>query len=897
MIVIGDAMRQFLAVTALFGLCSGLLVGQPVVAAPGALPVATAVPAVDRTPAVTALGPASLAVVWPDAGRKRVSLQTSTSGTWSPVTALDASGRIDKASGVGAVADASTKRLVVAAVVGGVVQVRVKTNGKWSGWTGLGSGYVGVPAVANLGKGNFAVVARTTKKTLQARFFRGGRWAGWVRFAGTFSTSPAAAGYTGNAVVIAAADTRGTVRTTTLASSAKPAAWRATSLTTTVTPGLAVNTTRAWHLLARAKDGTVSEQRSASGGRTWTRAAVIGAGLATGVGVTSRSGGLLDAVGLDSAGRLVRAAFDGRRWSPFRIVEPLVVAPSTSVLPDDAIAEITGEPTGEQKLTVQDPAAVPKPGEVIVASSTTATPDGLLARVVSVDAAADGTATVTTTPARLTDAMPSGSIDVPFTLSAADVQSAGRLQPRAATTRAAAAEPLSQTISKNITCSGSVGASVSGSVSISPEFHLTASWSVLRGVQEVTFTGGVTEDARLRAAIDAQASCKLSPTPLLTTPIRFRPIVFMAGPVPIVISPELQLYLDASGEVQAAVAVEARQTAEATAGLRWKDGAINPIAKLSNTFTYIPPSPTVNVSLETGVAPKFSFLLYGVAGPRLDTRVHVRLNADPSANPSWTLRAGITAGVQLVVPPLDISHGKSDVIRYEKVLAQAAPKPTTPPVTPPPTTNPPAGTKVINATIDGWATCFENDKWSFFLTGAGGSSGVPVPSSISAKIRGGGTLSIPVVRRATSPSDLSTYAIASSAKLTGEATAIIDQDWNASDARFTMDGGPCAPTVTTIGASRTTATTKTKITLSGRIRTSTGAGVNRHPFSIRWHSPSRDGKGQEIDLVTNADGTFSTVVTVDDIGKHHFTAEYHGSGPLEAALDGSEAAVTVAVTR
>lgn len=875
----------------LLALVAGLIVAPPA----DAIPMAAA-PVIDRTPAVAALGSASLTAVWPDAGRKGVSMQTSTGGTWSAAGALDSSGRVDRASGVGTAADAPTKRLFVAAVVGSVVQLRTRTNGKWSGWSVLGSGYTGAPAVASLGRGNIAVVSRTGKNGLQARFFRNGRWAGWVRLPGTFATSPAVTALADHRIAIAAADSRGALRTMTLTSGGKLSAWRATSLRTTTTAGLTVNAaTKAWHLLARAGDGTVAEQRSASGGLRWTAPAKIGFGVATGVGVTASSGGQLDAVALDATGRLLRAGYDGKSWGVFQVVEPLVVSPATMVLPDDAVASVTGEPTGPQTVTIEDPKAVPQPGEIIVASSTAATPNGLLAKVVSVDKAADGTATVTTAPAKLTEAAQSGSINVPITLSAADVQPAGRRLAAREATSAAGAEPLNQRISKHFSCSGSVGASITGSVSISPEFELNASWNVFRGVEEVTFTGGVTEDASLRAAIDAQASCLLSPTPLLANPIRFRPIVFMAGPVPIVITPELQLYLDASGEVKASVAVEARQKAEATAGLRWKDGAVSPIAKLGNTFTYTPPTPTASLSLEAGVAPKFSFLLYGVAGPRLDTRLHVRLHADPNANPAWTLRAGITAGVALVVPPLDISHSKSDVIKFEKVLAQGAPKPTTPPTTPP-TPNPPAGTKVVTTVADNWTTCREDDKWSFFLSGAGG-SGVPVPASISAKIKGGGTLTIPVNSRSTTPTGLSYYTIASSAKLTGEATAVIRSDWVASESGFMLSGGPCAPTVTTISTSKTTAKTKTTVTLSGRVRTSAGAGLNRQPLTIRWHSPTRDGKGAEIDIQTNADGTFSTTITVDDIGKHNFTAEYNGSGPLDAALDRSDATVSVTVTR
>jgi hypothetical protein len=66
---------------------------------------------------------------------------------------------------------------------------------------------------------------------------------------------------------------------------------------------------------------------------------------------------------------------------------------------------------------------------------------------------------------------------------------------------------------------------------------------------------------------------------------------------------------------------------------------------------------------------------------------------------------------------------------------------------------------------------------------------------------------------------------------------------------------------------------------------------------IRWHSPSRHGKGQELGpFTTDTTGRFSTVVRVDEAGAHQFGAGNRGSGPTVGARAPAAADVQVRVT-
>jgi hypothetical protein len=398
-------------------------------------------------------------------------------------------------------------------------------------------------------------------------------------------------------------------------------------------------------------------------------------------------------------------------------------------------------------------------------------------------------------------------------------------------------------------------------------------------VQSVAFTGDITQDAELTASISAQGSCTLAETPLLAKPVRFKPIVVTVGPVPIVITPELQIYLDATGSVRAGLATSARQSASLGAGLRYADGAVSPVTKLSNTFTFNPPALTSAASLTAGVAPKFGFLIYGVAGPRLDTRAYLRL---ATTGTQWTLKAGLSAGAALVVPQLDVAYTKNDLLGFEKTLATGSiGGPATPPAT-----------KTVRVDDAGpYADCGTDGRWSFSLGGVGGGTGIAAPASITAATTTAGTVTLPLDHV---QNEVATYALTTTARLTGNATAVIDQKWT--DEFFELQTGPCAATRLTVTTSRATAAKGDKVVVSGRLTTAAGAGIGGQHLYILWHSPSRDGKGEELTFTTAADGTFSTTVTMDEAGTHSFGAEYSGSGPTAGALAGGSASATTKVS-
>jgi hypothetical protein len=608
------------------------------------LPAASASAVPDPTPALAATGTDALRLVWRGTGPDRLTEQASADGRWSDPAPFAGARPAGETSGVGLGADPVTGKVVTATVAAEQVWVRTAPGG---GWTSLGGSATGAPAVAALGGDAFAVVVRDDAGTVRARYLRGATWSGWSALGGDVTTSPAAVGRNGS-LVIAAAGRNRKVRTTVV-TGGESTGWRTTGIVATATPGLAAEPgTGKLHLITRNVDLTPSARTSADGARSWGKATRLDGRLGSGIAATSRAAGSVDIAALALDGQAVQSSLRSGRWDGFRLAAPS----NTTVLPEHALTAVAGDPAGTRTLTFAEDARLPRPGEILAATVTPATPDGLLVKVTSVTGR-----TVQAGPARLTEAVPQGVIDQTITLGAT-------------------VQPIKQRVS----CSNGVRAEITGSVTITPSFDLDAAWSPGGGVSDLSFTGTLTEDVRLRTSIGGGASCALPETALLAKPVRFQPVVFAVGPVPVVVTPELRLSLDATGSVQAALAAGAGQVASVRAGLVLRNGAVGPVAGLSSTFTYLPPTVSGTATAQTGVSATFDFLVYGDRGPQVRTRAHVGVDG-----PGWTLKAGLTAGVQLVVPQLGVHQGRDDVIRFEKTLASS-------------TDTPPAGSTTTIAT-------------------------------------------------------------------------------------------------------------------------------------------------------------------------------------------------------
>lgn len=163
-----------------------------------------------------------------------------------------------------------------------------------------------------------------------------------------------------------------------------------------------------------------------------------------------------------------------------------------------------------------------------------------------------------------------------------------------------------------------------------------------------------------------------------TVPIKrftFLPQTIFIGPIPVVITPQLTVYVGANGSISVKVSTGFEQSSTITTGASYENGTWTPIAKLSGN--HIGPLETkLSQSAQAGVfaGPDLSVKIYGVAGPYGRINGYLTLKGDPSATPLWKLFGGIKGEIGIKVEVLSFKMtGRTipiDILK-EQVLAQA----------------------------------------------------------------------------------------------------------------------------------------------------------------------------------------------------------------------------------
>jgi hypothetical protein len=292
-------------------------------------------------------------------------------------------------------------------------------------------------------------------------------------------------------------------------------------------------------------------------------------------------------------------------------------------------------------------------GQIVAIGAGRATPDGFLGRVTKV-VDEGGRTVVSTAPATLLEAVPSGSLDATArTVSASE----------------AGVSPFAHAAA-TVTCSGSVKAQITQSMSFSAGITLKGSWSLLHGLQSASLTADAKAKASLKALASAAGSCKLDKTPVLSFP---GPSVdTFVGPVPVVMTSKITVFLDADASVKASTTTSASAGFSASAGIGWGRGSgFYPIQTFNSHFAFNPPSLSANAKVDANLTPTVDVLLYGVVGPQLALKSGLAFNADISKNPWWTLTAPVDLTASIAIPPLKLTSPTLHVYQHTFPITDA----------------------------------------------------------------------------------------------------------------------------------------------------------------------------------------------------------------------------------
>lgn len=210
-----------------------------------------------------------------------------------------------------------------------------------------------------------------------------------------------------------------------------------------------------------------------------------------------------------------------------------------------------------------------------------------------------------------------------------------------------------------------------GSLQIEPSFHFSIRVENSQ-LQQLAFTHSVEETANL--SLNAEIDFLQIAREYRIARITFSSITVFIGPIPVVITPRLDVYAGIDGNASASFSGGVTQQATFTAGIRYEQSAWSTSRSLTNSFTYDYPTLTASLEAKGNVETRLELLVYGVLAPRATAEGYLRIAANPSATPWWNLYGGlgVGAGVSIRILGRTIAdYSVPDLIAYERLLASA----------------------------------------------------------------------------------------------------------------------------------------------------------------------------------------------------------------------------------
>ena len=161
--------------------------------------------------------------------------------------------------------------------------------------------------------------------------------------------------------------------------------------------------------------------------------------------------------------------------------------------------------------------------------------------------------------------------------------------------------------------------------------------------------------------------------------IEMTPITVMIGPVPVIITPSIEINAGVNLNINSAVTSGITQNLSYTVGISYDAGRSGnkwtSYTDLTKGFGFNPPTLSATAEAKAYIKPQFNLEIYEVLSPYLFAELYGRIEADLFANPWWSLYAGagIGAGVKVEIWGYTLIDYETDPppILYEILIASA----------------------------------------------------------------------------------------------------------------------------------------------------------------------------------------------------------------------------------
>lgn len=344
----------------------------------------------------------------------------------------------------------------------------------------------------------------------------------------------------------------------------------------------------------------------------------------------------------------------------------------------------------------QDTIKKVQPGDIIVSDVNGSSPSGYIKKVTSVSES-DGTTTLKTEPAAITEAVVDGEARAEGILNPAGDNTLlkgatynplnGKIEtltPQPGVTVYGTTQPFNAVPEckskrwyvefKNVNIQNS--GTVNGCVGMDLKFVLDMKikWFELKNA-EFSINPSITTKLDVNVS---NATFDVSRAQVTLTTFHLQPITFMIGYVPVVVIPRIKIVLGVDGKVTASLTTSIQYAASATAGIQYANKKWTPIRTKTSTYNIVTPVFSGNIDAMVYAGPEATFLFYGVAGPGANFYVYshfkVAWNQTTNQLQRWEVWLGFEAGAHFTVEAFGrtlFKINEPSLIGYEGLVASS----------------------------------------------------------------------------------------------------------------------------------------------------------------------------------------------------------------------------------
>ncbi|MCA9836312.1 MAG: hypothetical protein KC422_05335 [Trueperaceae bacterium] len=213
---------------------------------------------------------------------------------------------------------------------------------------------------------------------------------------------------------------------------------------------------------------------------------------------------------------------------------------------------------------------------------------------------------------------------------------------------------------------------LNGSFAFSPKVIFDIDIKFLFRLQKLKLGMGFTEEVNLELSGFAGGTLTKE---IAVAQFYTAPLTFFIGPVPIVLTPKVDINIGVDGQIGAEISVGLDQSLDVTIGAEWRRGqGWQNISGVDSNADYYVDAFALSMVARAYAGAEASILLYGLAGPYLYGRAFAEIDVGVPRDPLWILSAGLEAGVGFEVEILSFTlvDWHKDVLNVKKEIGRAA---------------------------------------------------------------------------------------------------------------------------------------------------------------------------------------------------------------------------------